>query len=337
MSCPACGSELALGQSRCAACGALASPPTFGALAPKPEPLRELPGLRKKEKTWRDEVNERIRSRRKKREAETGLPLFDGVSGDSDAPSPEASPAPDEGSRVAAPRIESTVLAGAVEEPVADLPLRRIEPELPFEQDDDVRREASFAEPADEPVRRAAVPAFSSGAPESTRSETRAAEPAHPGRDEEEWPLELSPPAPESRPVERPAQFAERLQAGAVDFLLWSGVSGVVLYFASRAARVSVAGLLPAWPWLAGYLAFLGLTYATYFTGTTGQTLGKMLVGLRVVDTAGQPPGYVRAFLRAAFGALSLAAAGLGLLPMAFDPARRPVHDRAFRTRVVRG
>jgi uncharacterized RDD family membrane protein YckC len=308
-----------------------------GALAAKPEPLRELPGVRKKEKTWRDEVNDRVRSRRKKRDDQTGLPLFDGVSSDSNASSPEPSSAPDASPGAAAPRIESTVLAGAVEEPIADLPLHRIELEPPFEEDDALRREAAIAEAAQEPVRRAEAPAFSSERSEPTHSVAHSAEPVAAGHDEEEWPLTLSPPASESRPVERPAQIAERLQAGAVDFLLLSGVSSVVLYFTSRAARVTMAGLLPAWPWLAAYLALLGLTYAAYFTGTTGQTLGKMLVGLRVVDTAGQPPGYLRAFLRAALGALSLAAAGLGLVPMAFDPARRGLHDRVFRTRVVRG
>lgn len=337
MSCPACGSELTTGQSRCAACGALTAPPVEGSLAPKPEPLRELPGLRKKEKTWRDEVNERVRSRRKKRESETGLPLFDGLEEDAEAPRPDVSPASDATPRAVSPRIESTVLAGAVEEPVADLPLRRPEADVQFEENDDVRAREPLNQPVDEPVRPVPVPRFSSGEPESTRSEAPVVEPIRPGRDEEEWPLELQPPAPENRPVERPAQLAERLQAGAVDFLLWSGASGVVLYFASRAARVGIAGLLPAWPWLAAYLAFLGLTYATYFTGTTGQTLGKMLVGLRVVDTAGQPPGYLRACLRAALGALGVAAAGLGLLPIAFDPARRALHDRACRTRVVRG
>ncbi|HVQ28790.1 MAG TPA: RDD family protein, partial [Vicinamibacteria bacterium] len=147
----------------------------------------------------------------------------------------------------------------------------------------------------------------------------------------------LQPEAGESRPVERPALFVERLQAAAVDVALLSGLWSVVVYFASRAARVPLSGLLPSWPWLTGYLAFLGLVYAAYFTGTTGQTLGKILLSLRVVDTAGQPPGYLRALLRAALGAVSVLAAGLGLVPMAFDPARRALHDRAFRTRVIRG
>ena len=59
--------------------------------------------------------------------------------------------------------------------------------------------------------------------------------------------------------------------------------------------------------------------------------------GLRVVDAAGHPPGYLRAFVRALLGACGVLAAGLGLLPMMFDPARRAFHDRLFRTRVIKG
>ena len=114
-------------------------------------------------------------------------------------------------------------------------------------------------------------------------------------------------------------------------------IFAVVIYFASRAARVGIPALQPAWPYLVAYLAFLGLVYGCYFTGTTGQTVGKMAAGLRVVDAAGHPPGYVRAFVRAAFGACGVLAAGLGLLPMIFDPARRAFHDRLFRTRVIKG
>jgi uncharacterized RDD family membrane protein YckC len=97
-----------------------------------------------------------------------------------------------------------------------------------------------------------------------------------------------------------------------------------------------VSSLRTSWPWLLGYLAFVGLFYASYFTGTTGQTLGKMVTGLRVVHTSGRAPGYLRAFLRAGVGGLGILAAGLGQLPMMFDPARRALHDRLFGTRVVK-
>jgi uncharacterized RDD family membrane protein YckC len=40
---------------------------------------------------------------------------------------------------------------------------------------------------------------------------------------------------------------------------------------------------------------------------------------------------------RALLGLLGVALAGAFLVPMAFDPARRALHDRLFRTRVVRG
>jgi hypothetical protein len=37
------------------------------------------------------------------------------------------------------------------------------------------------------------------------------------------------------------------------------------------------------------------------------------------------------------FGSFGVLAAGAGLLPMLFDPARRALHDRVFRTRVIKG
>jgi uncharacterized RDD family membrane protein YckC len=40
---------------------------------------------------------------------------------------------------------------------------------------------------------------------------------------------------------------------------------------------------------------------------------------------------------RALLGLAGTGLVGLGLLPIAFDPAGRALHDRLFRTRVVRG
>ena len=76
MTCPSCGGELdPANQYRCPVCDAGSPPRVEGALAADPrfvtppaknrvEPLRDIPGLRRKEKTWRDEVQERVRSRR---------------------------------------------------------------------------------------------------------------------------------------------------------------------------------------------------------------------------------------------------------------------------------
>ena len=82
VNCPGCGAPAPPTGSRCPACGAAPPPVTEGALAPDParaEPLREIPGLRKRERTWKDEVRERVRERRKFRGAPGELPLFKGI------------------------------------------------------------------------------------------------------------------------------------------------------------------------------------------------------------------------------------------------------------------
>jgi uncharacterized RDD family membrane protein YckC len=147
--------------------------------------------------------------------------------------------------------------------------------------------------------------------------------------------LSLTPPPPELSPLERPARVAERAQAAAVDAGILCVLGALVVYFTGRTARVDVLSLAVSWPWLFSYLACLGLFYAGYFTGTSGQTPGKMVTGLRVVDARGRPPGYLRATGRAAVAAVGTALAGLGLIPMALDPARRAFHDRLLHTRVV--
>ena len=158
-----------------------------------------------------------------------------------------------------------------------------------------------------------------------------------PGEAERDSQIELSPPAVEIPPLERPARPAERAQAAALDAALFAILATVVVYFTGRAARVDLATLAGSWPWLAAYLGLLAVFYGGYFTGTTGQTPGKVATGLRVVGTTGRPPGYARAAGRAVLGLLGITLAGLGLVPMAFDPAVRAAHDRLFRTRVVRG
>ena len=335
MSCPACGESFSSGQDRCPSCGALLGGPSEGSLAPLPSlttpsartiepPVRELPGTRKKERTWKDEVRDRMRHRRQRRDGGS-LPLFEQPDREPEAAAPEAAPAEAEASEAAAPAprhaepadIDQAVTARLPESELEDLPLNSPEPV----------EEA----PAIDPLRsRGRRPAYDPPPP-APAVEEEAAEPAA----DEEW-VELPPRAAEARPPERPALPRERLEAAAVDLGLLVSLWLVVVYFASRAAHVPLLSLRPAWPWLLGYLAFLGLVYSSYFTGTTGQTLGKMVTGLRVLDASARPPGYLRSFLRAALGALGILAAGLGQLPMLFDPARRGLHDRLLRTRVVK-
>ncbi len=341
MTCPACRAEVIAGQERCPACGTMVAPAVIGALAPDPArqtppqrakgPARDIGLRRAKEPAWKDEVRDRIQRRRRRREQGGELPLFDtprSEPGLEFVASPEIEAgsereAASESEAATAPDFHGTaeasgpVLLGE-EEPTAELgpaPSVELGSEAPSEVELPLRPE----------------PAAEMAAP-GLRVETTLA--PEDEEAEDEWLGRIEPPP--LRPVERPAAFGDRLEAALVDAGLLLVLDALVIYFAGRAAQAELAAVLRHWPWLLGFLAFLGLTYAAWFTGTTGQTPGKMLVGLRVVETTGRPPGYPRALLRAALGALGGALLGLGMVPLFFDPARRALHDRLLRTRVVK-
>jgi uncharacterized RDD family membrane protein YckC len=347
MTCPTCGGELVEGADRCPVCeagtplrveGALATDPRLATPPARPrsrvEPLRDIPALRKRERTWRDEVQERVRSRRQKR-ADAGLPLFD-------TPEPPSAEAATAAASVAPPPAEPAVPerpAVHVETPAVGGSL----PSAPAREPDLVSTRLSEAELADLPLQAPAAPELEALHRE-VAAVARGRRGAMPSLDDEvllgegvlEGEVRLEPPSAEPTPVERPARAGERARAAAVDALLFAALAAIVVYFTGRAARVEIPALVSSWPGLAAYLGLLALFYAGYFTGTTGQTPGKLAIGLRVVGAAGRPPGYLRAMTRALVGLLGTALVGLGLLPMAFDPAARALHDRLFRTRVVR-
>ena len=355
MTCPSCGGELDPALDRCPVCDASGMPRVEGALAADPrfvtpparakaEPLRDIPGLRKREKTWRDEVQERVRSRRNKR-ALAGLPLFEQAEEQETPASPQSAAAP--GSGRARRRVAGfgpgapppTPSRGPPRPPTS----ARVEPVAALGRSEDlVTMRLSDAELGDLPLNADEAELASRAREEAVLP--RATRRPMPSLDEEalvpdvdaEPEVELPPLATEAPPLERPAFAVERAQAAAVDAILFGALAVVVLYFTGRAARVDVTALAPSWPGIALYLGLLGLFYAGYFTGTTGQTPGKLMTGLRVLGASGRPPSYTRAMLRALLGLVGIVLAGASLVPMAFDPARRTLHDRLFRTRVVR-
>jgi hypothetical protein len=66
-----------------------------------------------------------------------------------------------------------------------------------------------------------------------------------------------------------------------------------------------------------------------------GQTLGKRLFGLRVVELTGKPLGLVTCFGRYGGYAAGLATGGMGLLQVLWDPNRQAVEDKLVHTVVV--
>lgn len=87
---------------------------------------------------------------------------------------------------------------------------------------------------------------------------------------------------------------------------------------------------------LASVLA--GWGYLIYFTGSTGQTLGKKALGIKVVKVdTGKHPDYVGAFLRDVVGKfISGIVLALGYLWIIWDPKKQAWHDKIANTVVVK-
>ena len=80
----------------------------------------------------------------------------------------------------------------------------------------------------------------------------------------------------------------------------------------------------------------IAVTYETWMVGKFGATLGKMALGLRVVQSDGSPLTYMRAFGRYWAKILSGIACYIGYIMVAFDDQKRGLHDRICETRVIR-
>jgi uncharacterized RDD family membrane protein YckC len=87
-------------------------------------------------------------------------------------------------------------------------------------------------------------------------------------------------------------------------------------------------------PVFAGTLVIFAV-YHLLSHGLSGATLGKRLVGIRVVGPDGRRPGLGRAAIRAVLGAISLLLLGLGVLLALFTRSGRALHDLLARTWVV--
>jgi uncharacterized RDD family membrane protein YckC len=86
----------------------------------------------------------------------------------------------------------------------------------------------------------------------------------------------------------------------------------------------------------------LGLSFGwaiAYFTllpfWWKGQTVGKRLFGLRIVELTGRPLGLMTCFGRYGGYAAGLATGGMGFLQVLWDPNRQAVQDKLAHTVVV--
>ena len=139
------------------------------------------------------------------------------------------------------------------------------------------------------------------------------------------------------------APGGRRAIAAVLDLALIAGIDLAVIYLTLRLAGLDWAGLilLPLVP-IAAFLLLLNGGYFVMFTAATGQTIGKMAAGIRVVsaaapDAAHDRVTFGRAIIRTAGYLVSLLPAGLGFIPAFVGPREhRALHDRLAGTRVIR-
>jgi uncharacterized RDD family membrane protein YckC len=136
------------------------------------------------------------------------------------------------------------------------------------------------------------------------------------------------------------AGMGGRLGAAAIDLALLVAIDVAVVWLTLR-----IAGLTPTREDLfvlrpvpmVAFLLVLAFLYLTGFTVGGGQTIGKMLTGIRVTGDDGRGVDITGAVVRALGCLAAIATFGLLFAPAFFGTERRAVHDRLAGTRVVNG
>jgi len=137
------------------------------------------------------------------------------------------------------------------------------------------------------------------------------------------------------------ASVGARLLSALIDLMLLLAIDAAVLHFTLKFCGLTYAevDVLPVPPFVA-FLVILNGGYLAAFTAAGGQSIGKMLGGIRVVPS--DPDAWTdrvplgQAVLRAAAYFISALPLGLGFLPALVAADKRGFHDRLAHTRVVK-
>jgi uncharacterized RDD family membrane protein YckC len=119
------------------------------------------------------------------------------------------------------------------------------------------------------------------------------------------------------------AGFWRRFAAVLVDVIALGVVTGILSAIFSWNAANAISTII-------------GLAYFIYFEGSSGQTLGKKALGIRVIDfRTGGPIGYGRAVIRYVGRLVSTIVVLLGYLWMLWDKEKQTWHDKFANSVVV--
>lgn len=139
--------------------------------------------------------------------------------------------------------------------------------------------------------------------------------------------------------------FCSRLMAFAIDLMLLCCFLVLSLVVTGKSV-VQTAGttaeitdlLQLVGGWLLGSLCgalVVGMSYFLLMHGLCGRTIGKKIMGIRLVSEGGDPPRIGRCFLRGIGYLISALPLFLGFCWVLLDVEGRAWHDRLAGTRVV--
>ncbi|MDO9513630.1 MAG: RDD family protein [Elusimicrobiota bacterium] len=133
----------------------------------------------------------------------------------------------------------------------------------------------------------------------------------------------------------KPAGFWIRAIALFFDSIILTiagGVIGGVLGFLLALSVGDVGGFMPLFN-LVGFV--IGAAYYICMHGSYGQTLGKMLIGIKVIKINDAPLSYGTAFLRYIGRILNIITLFIGYIIVAFNRKKRGMHDFIAGTKVI--
>lgn len=107
---------------------------------------------------------------------------------------------------------------------------------------------------------------------------------------------------------------------GLIAFVAYQSGIGILLLYVSFAAAIAIVPI-----------------YMVGMTAYRGQTLGKMAMGIKVVDSEGNKPSLGMALMRETLGKLvSATVLYIGFIAILLDEQRRGWHDQISKTFVVK-
>ena len=134
----------------------------------------------------------------------------------------------------------------------------------------------------------------------------------------------------------RPAGFWIRAVALALDVLVFLLVQASFKWMATAILGPEVEGVDSPHGSAGLFTLLFSAAYTTVLHTVAGQTIGKSLVGIRVVAVDGTPLTAGPAFLRYLAGFLSLLPLGFGFLMAGLRRDKRALHDLIAGSRVER-